>query len=443
MTGAGVGAGALIAGVPLPAPAPVPAVSEGQSENAAPKTITRLAAENLNWAVATFAGELYAGAEIDNEARTVRLFTSPSFASLGEKGSATTAYVLTELERRLDLLGVSEATGMVAERDHSDTYTLEVYSAPRSANEMLATRDLLISGPGAGADKLEEWRAGVADRLRIIRANPKSGVVELGVFRLTDDDRRVAASVLGDDVHLYEFNGTVNFAAQANDGAPHYGSAGIKRQKNAQEYKFCSSGFTVTDKNGNRAMLTAGHCGTGAFTAINSSTSFGSTSQLQYGTAPNYYDFQSLSGSTYSPRFYKSNGATVTMYQFSPVQQWQNSTSSYPVTGTGLPGTTVVANGAHFGSYSYTTTGVSNFCASDGVALVCGLSEANRLGSCPNGPGDSGGAVSAPSPTGGNSAVGSANGVAEQDFFGGKICYFYFTPIAIIANSLNVSVVLA
>ena len=437
--------GTTVSLVTTAAAPPLVAAYVQSAESPAPSQLTRLAAENLDWVVRAFAGDTFAGATIDRDRRAVTLYVGPKFDQAS--GTVLVGSIIAEMEKRLDRLAV-DGTGAYVPRNHTDVYSLDIVSAPRSADQLQDQMELVMGYQGDRSEiataPSAEWTAKVASRVFSVSFDPKEGKLLAEVLALTKADEELATRAFGSEVALLKTDAETTLTSQGVDLPPHFASAGIKRSLGSGVYALCTSGFTTMDKSGIRKMLTAGHCGSGNFTSVGGSSYFGTTEVIRNPlTDPDHFDFQYFGAGTYDPRNYRSNGATISAFN----QTWQNSTLSSNVNGTGLPGTSITVHGAHYGSFAYSitseTTACYNFNFSGTISPICGLARATRLGACPNGVGDSGAAVTATAYGGANSAVGIQNGISAVTLPSGQSqCQLYYTPIAQVAGTLGVSVVI-
>lgn len=125
----------------------------------------------------------------------------------------------------------------------------------------------------------------------------------------TSIDAETLANELGDLWSLVDYHATeVVPASRFADTSPFKGAAAIDFENWGDPYYDCSSGFTVVNGSGRRALVTAAHCGpvnTNVRTPDTNSL-VGRTEQKNCGPQPNYdnTDLQLIAGQSYSNRIY-------------------------------------------------------------------------------------------------------------------------------------------
>ena len=235
--------------------------------------------------------------------------------------------------------------------------------------------------------------------------DPDSNTVLVAVTKITPALLAKARSKFGDAVSVVTSPLATAAAGRFSDVPAFYAGDQISAGGG-----FCSSGFTLTNVNGTRYAITAGHCwSTGTHVSTNGQ-SFGSVDFRRNGN--NNYDNELIGGASYAGRMWIGSVNTSTSY---PVRSSANSCT----------GCRVYFNGSVTGQSLATLSG-SPFCGtidSGGSAYTaCGLQEA--VGSsqiCAHG--DSGGPVFAYDGNGGAIAVGIITAIVT-----GTDCWYTQLP---------------
>jgi hypothetical protein len=113
--------------------------------------------------------------------------------------------------------------------------------------------------------------------------------------------------------------GSIDRISRTNDGAPHWGGAGVAGVDYLGHHEgACTTAFTIdSSQTGHRHLVTAGHCfneGDNVWASGNSSNSFGHVYDRK--TSPGY-DMESLYGSSYAGDVYVTSTSALAVYSAS------------------------------------------------------------------------------------------------------------------------------
>lgn len=247
----------------------------------------------------------------------------------------------------------------------------------------------------------QSWAERAGGKIYQWGVSPDKNVVSVGVEEVTPELERAAKERFGSSVELFETEATERTASRLHDTQPFWGGSPI-----TDRISLCSSGFTVFNQvNGQRGMLTAGHCGALDATMLHDGQFFGTLTARTL--VNNSFDRGVVLGASYDPLIWTGSF---------PPQGPFNSTSAEFVVSFRLvtKGQSICLDGSQHGEVCGVTVGDQDICRNfpnSSPANTCHLTVAQKSGSFIVGGGDSGGPAFV-RVTGGVSAVGII--VAQQ-----------------------------
>jgi hypothetical protein len=241
----------------------------------------------------------------------------------------------------------------------------------------------------------QSWAERVGGKIYQWGVSPDKNVVSVGVEEVTPELERAANERFGSSVELFETAPTERTASRVHDIQPFWGGSPIN-----DGTSLCSSGFAVFSQiNGQRGMLTAGHCGALDANIFHDGQFFGKLTARAL--TNNGFDRGIVLNATYDPLIWTGS--------FPPTGPF-NSTSAEFVVSFRLvtKGQSVCVDGSQHGEICGVTVGDQDICRNfpnTSPPNTCHLTRVEKSGTIIIGGGDSGGPVFA-RVTGGVSAVG-------------------------------------
>ena len=389
--------------------------------------VTYRTASNLDLAADEYSPTDFGGVTTDLPGQ-VTVYV-PSGRSLAEAHDEL-ASLIKEIERR-EALSIVGEKGIAVVQDDGPLIPVVLVQTDQSIGDFLNLWKIARSDVPATNDAQVRWQKATDGRVGGWIPDWDHQTLNVQVSELTREDISLAQDAFGVSLRLI-VDTHESKKSSISDSNPHYGGAAIGT---GADNPICSSGFTVSNKNGTRFMLTAGHCGSIAnWKSPVGGYQWGNTGGINQGQ--NQHDDQYISGGnvgTFSPTIYIGSSPYAPSATWANAN-WDNSGTSEIVKGSSTPsqGSPLIVRGARTGqSGGYQVATNSFACPTLSGVVTCGVKSAPRSGGSLTAGGDSGGPV----------YWYQSNQLRAVGIDIGGNTDFWFTPIDVALNDFGMSLV--